>query len=322
MANKKTNKKLPKCAVNEGEIKPKYGYVHGEADACGGGHLRYRNPKEHKKTWEQTVKPSGHYHTVQHDQEDNEIQTQLNSGHIRTYTAKGHSLQVDGQMDVNGEKTGSHQFGGDYQSQIKGDRYRGTGGKEFKGSAGGVFEHHTGAGAGGGSGSSGGGGLMATYGATSGGMDGDNGGTKYNKVVKGDEVRKNSEGNDHYNVEGDYVRAIKGTKITMIKEGDYATNVQGGNWDTDISKKARMKSGDDMGLITEKNLATSSKEKTSITSGKDMTLKSDAKTDMKSQQDMTIESQSKITIKVGGSSIVIESGSITIKSSQIKFEQG
>lgn len=313
MVDKKKNKKLPKCAVNEGDTKPKYGYVYGEADPCGGGHLRYRNPKEHDKTWEQQVKPSGQYKTVQHDQEDNELTTQLYPGHHMKYVGKGHSLQVDGNHDVNGELTGSQQYGGDTQYQRKGDHYHGTGGKVLKGSAGGVFEHYTGKGSGGGD-SGGSGGAMTIFGGgESSGGDSDQGKTKYNRAVNGDTVEKNK-GNHHSNREGDEVKSIKGTKIQMIKEGDYATNVQGGNWDTDVSKKSRFKSGDNMSLITEADYAGTSKGKTDLKSGKDMTLKSDAET--------TIEAQNKITIKVGGSSIVIESGSITIKSAKIKFEEG
>ncbi len=330
MVDKKKNKKLPKCGVNEGDIKPKYGYVFGEADACGGGHLRYRNPKEHEKTWEQHVKPSGQYQTTQHDKEDNELTTQLYPGHHMKYVGKGHSLQVDGNHDVNGELTGSQQYGGDTQYQRKGDHYQGTGGKVMKGSAGGVFEIYTGKTAGGDSGGGQGVGF-SLFGAgeeSSGG--GDQGKTKYNKSVNGDTVVKNK-GNHHSSREGDEVKSIKGTKIQMIKEGDYATNVQGGNWDTDVSKKARMKTGDDCSILVGSsqllamlapdhlgagggNFTTVSQAKTSVSSGDDMSLKSDAET--------TIEAKSKITIKVGGSSITIEDGSITIKSSKIKFEEG
>jgi hypothetical protein len=314
MAGKKHNKKLPKCAVNEGDVKPKYGYVFGEADACGGGHLRYRNPKEHEKTWEQTVKPSGNYQTIQHDQEDNEIMTHLNPGHTRTYTTKGSSHQVDGQIDVNGEKTGSYQFGGDDQFQRKGDHYHGTGGKVLKGSAGGVFEIHTGKG--GGSGDSG-----SSGGDSSGGGDSDSGKTKYNKAVNGDTVEKNK-GNHHSNREGDEVKSITGTKIQMIKEGDYATNVQGGNWDTDISKKARINSGSAMLLSSGDTWDAKSSKSMGLQSDTSLSTKSKQGTTMQAGEEFQINSDQKITIKVGGSSITIEDGTITIKASKIKFEEG
>jgi len=314
----KNNKKLPKCSVNRGDTKPKYGYVYGEADACGGGHLRYRNPAENDKTWEQTVKPSGNYQTIEHDQQqDVELHTHLHPGHTRVYVGKGHSKQIDGQHDVNGEKTGRHEYGGDAAYNKKGDHYEGSGGKRIWGTGGGVFEHHTSPdGGGGGSGGSAVGGIFGD--TDSGSTDQE---TKHNKVVDGDTVTKNK-GNHHSNREGDEVTAISGNKLTMIKKGDYATNVQGGNWDSDVSQKARFKSGDDMAMLTDKNYSSASKEKTSISSGKDMTIHSDAKNDISSKSDMTISSDSKITIKVGGSSITIEDGTITIKASKIKFEEG
>jgi hypothetical protein len=314
MANKKHNKKLPKCAVNEGEVKPKYGYVYGEADPCGGGHLSYRNPKEHEKTWEQTVKPSGNYKTVQHDKDKEgvELVTQLNPGHVRNYVGKGDSKQVDGNHEVTGELAGSHQYGGDDQYNRKGDHYHGTGGKVLKGSGGGVFEIHTGKGGGSGdSGSSGGGG----------GGDTDSGKTKYNKAVNGDTVEKNK-GNHHSNREGDEVKSITGTKIQMIKEGDYATNVQGGNWDTDISKKARMNSGSAMLFSSGDTWDATSSKSMGLQSGSSLSTKSKQGTSMQSGEEFKINSDEKITIKVGGSSITIEDGTITIKASKIKFEEG
>lgn len=85
----------------------------------------------------------------------------------------------------------------------------------------------------------------------------------------------------HQSIAGDFITFIQGTKYDQINE-EYGIHVPNGNMDLQIdSGQFRIKSG----------------------------------------QDLKIESDTKITLKVGSSTIVIESGSITIKSSSIKFEQ-
>ena len=330
----KHNKKLPKDGVSDQKKEPKYGYVHGEADACGGHKLVYRNPAEHKKTWSSELSPSCNYKTVEHDEEDNELMTNLNPGHTRKYTVKGSSEQCDTQRDIGVEKTNLIQAGGDGGCVIKGDRYTATGGNVIKGNgAGGQFE-----------------GLMGSS------------DTKKMGVVKGDKVEKLT-GSHHTNREGDEIGAITGSLIRMIKEGDWATNIQGGNWDNVISDKSRIKTGkcmifqtgdkdvkppqdssmalfsanktnmtstDEMGILSGKAMGVTSKDTMGITSSKDMTVKSDAKIDINAKGEITISSDKKITLKVGGSTITISengidiksSGSITTKGSDTKLQGG
>ena len=330
----KHNKKLPKDGVSDKKKEPKYGYVHGEADACGGSRLVYRNPAEHKKTWSVELSPSCNYKTVEHDEEDNELLTNLNPGHTRKYTAKGASEQYDTQRDIGVEKTNLIQAGGDLGSVAKGDRYHATGGNVIKGNgAGGQFE-----------------GLMGSS------------DTKKMAIVKGDKVEKLT-GSHHTNREGDQISAITGTMISMIKEGDFAVNVQGGNWDNVISDKSRIKTGkcmifqtgdkdvkppndssmalfsanktnmtstDEMGIASGKAMSVVSQDKMDIKSSKDMSAKSDAKIDINAKGEITISSDKKITLKVGSSTITISedgieiksSGSVTTKGSATKLQGG
>lgn len=315
---KKHNKKLPKDGVSDKKKEPKYGYVHGEADACGGTRLVYRNPAEYKKTWSVNLSPSCNYKTIEHDEDDNELMTNLNPGHTRKYTAKGASEQYDTQRDIGVEKTNLVQAGGDGGCVIKGDRYNATGGNVIKGNgAGGKFE-----------------GLMGSS------------DTKDMKVVKGDTVQKNT-GSIHTNREGDQISAITGTMISMIKEGDFAVNVQGGNWDNVISDKSRIKTGkcmifqtgdkdvkppkdssmalfsanktnmsstDEMGISSGKAMSVASQDTMAVASKKDLSIGSDAKISVNGKGEVTISSDQKITLKVGGSSITISKDGIDIKS--------
>lgn len=132
MAGKKHNKKLPKDAVSEQEIDPKYGYVHGEWDALGGHHFVYANPEEPKKFYAEKLNASGSYQTTQQDDNDKEIHTSLYPGQHRGYYAGGKSTHTDAHIDINAEKTGRLEVGADFGHAIKKNYIRGTGGKEIK----------------------------------------------------------------------------------------------------------------------------------------------------------------------------------------------
>ena len=304
----KHNKKLPKDGVSDNKIEPKYGYVHGEADACGGTSLVYRNPAEHKKTWSVRLSPTCNYEHIEGDEEDTELRSNLNTGHVRKYTVKGHSEQFDTQRDIGVEKTNLVQAGGDGGCVIKGDRYQATGGNVLKGNgAGAQFE----------------------------GVMGSSDSKKYGLVI-GDKVEK-STGHHHSNREGDEVKSITGSNLTMIKEGDYGVNVQGGSWDNVISDKSRIKTGKSMILQTgskdvkpsdSPDISMYSAAKTNMTStdemavasGKDMSIASQQKMNQSAKSDITIESDTKITLKVGSNSIEISKQGIKINGKTVDIK--
>jgi len=138
-----------------------------------------------------------------------------------------------------------------------------------------------------------------------------------NNVIKivGQEARFTANGSGGSRVSGytgDYSQTVEQDRVVHVKknnslyvegnqinkvEKDVAYNV-GKNWDNFISEKGK------------------------IETGSDMIFKSGATINATAISDIKIKSDSKITLEVGGSSIVIESGSITIKSAQIKFQQG
>lgn len=241
------NKKLPVGPWCEGEIEPKYPYVHGSADHLGGHELKYRNINEPDKSSSQTLTPSGSYSTTQADGNKKEIKTKLSPGEIRDYAGGGRSKQTDGHKDDNNESTTRQTTKGDQGIQRGGNYYHGTGKKKIGGSKDGEFNIVTGS-------------SESTSYSTS----------------KGHTVTEHS-GNKHSSHEGDDVASVKGNKVTMVKDGDYAIHVQGGNMDTQVEQKGRIKS----------------------------------------KNDLLIESDTKITLKVGSSTITITSSNITIKSDRV-----
>lgn len=108
------------------------------------------------------------------------------------------------------------------------------------------------------------------------------------------------------------IMASEEETINMVG-GDHAIYIKGG-YEVYAKKDSKTES--------EKTYYIETGQKFSTNSTSDTIMKSGAKITANAQSDISITSQTKITLKVGGSSIVIESGSITIKSSQIKFEQG
>lgn len=265
------NKKAPKSPLGD-EIEPKYGYVHGEWDACGGHHFSYRHPDE--KTYQESITPEGSYHISHEDDKKKSIRTELNVGEHRDYVCGGRSCQIDGHFDHNGEKTGKMDHHADFGQATKLNYYRGTGKKEFK-------------------------------------MAGD---SVYHGVQEGSSPVHCAAraGTDRLRVKGDKFRAVEGDCVTMGEKKKIevfkkdVSMYSGANHDTYIKQKGKIETGSTMMIQT----------------GSDATVNSAAKIVGKAKSDITIESDSKIELKVGGSSITIESGKITIKSSQIDFQQG
>lgn len=282
MAEDRDNKKLPKDPICDDQIDPKYGYVHGEWDACGGHNFTYRNPEEEKKTYHQILSPSGKYKTIEHNEKKKELVTELNVGETRGYTKGGKSTHVDGHTDSNHEGTFRIETAKDYGNAIKGDRYIGTNGKEIKYTKEGTTRGHQGS-------------SLGTNDTT-------------DKATQ----RKTVDGDNQVHIKGHDVRMSEKNYVRVVQEemGIHS----GGNQDYYSDKKYHVYSKEAYIANTDSTFDTWSKQ--------DMTMHTESKGNFTSKSDMTISSDSKITIKVGGSSIVIESGSITIKSSQIKFEQG
>ena len=55
MANKDTNKKIHKDAINREKVNPKYGSVYGEWHECGSHFFRYENVDEPEKFYGQKL---------------------------------------------------------------------------------------------------------------------------------------------------------------------------------------------------------------------------------------------------------------------------
>lgn len=117
-------------------------------------------------------------------------------------------------------------------------------------------------------------------------------------------VRQDDEKDNYHHIQGQH--SIMSEKSHAHVVGEEWADHAGGNYDFYGEKKFHVYSKDAYIANTDSTMDLWSKDKMNA----------------KSKSDITIDSDTKITIKVGGSSIVIESGTITIKSSQIKFEQG
>lgn len=283
MADKDTNKKLHKDAVNRDKVDPKYGYVSGEWHECGSHHFRYENSTEPDKFFEQKVDAAGNYSHKTFDSKDKSHTGELNVGEVRNYIAGGSSQQIDSHWDFNGEITGRIEIlhdmgravGGDYHDAVRGQRKVITKSGEAVGQAGssGTIHHAF------------------------------HNGTKTRDITldKHDLIRNNRS------------IYVGGNSHIQYTEGE-DTRHTGGNYDRYVDKKYHVYSKDAYIANTDSTFDTWSKD--------DMTMHTEAKGNFTSKSDMLIQSDTKITIKVGGSTIVIEDGVITIKAGQIKFEQG
>lgn len=280
MANDKDNKKLPKSAVDEGDIEPKYGYIHGEWDALGGHHFKYRYPEENEKSYSEELLPSGSYNTTQHDSDKKEIHTNLKSGEFRGYTAGGHASQVDGHYDHNGEKTGRVEHAKDFGQATGGNLYRGTQKQEIKMSGGAQYR--------------------ATQQASDSTVCETKSGT-YRDRCKKDRFKA---------TEGNYVSMGEKNKVEVFKQD--VSMYAGANHDVHIKEKGKIETGSTMLLQTGSDATVNSAAK--------MIIKSGQNTEVTSQAEIKITADTKITIKVGSNSIEISSSGIIINANGGKLD--
>lgn len=201
------NKKLPIDPWSDGVIKPKYGWVYGDADNLGGHHLKYRNLNEPELNSEQKLSPSGSYETVQMDSDRNEIRTSLNPGETRNYTTGGSSDSVDGHSDQNVESTKRSTVKGDSGSEVGNNRFEGTAEANIKGSGKSSLNV----------------------------VDGD---SNQFTTTSGDSVHQH-DGDEHKSVEGDSVKFISGNKVESVS-GEAVFQVSGNRDDT-IDGNGRLK---------------------------------------------------------------------------------
>jgi hypothetical protein len=313
MAKKRHNKKLPKDGVSDKKFTTKYGNVRGEWGPDGSHDWWAYDPDDTKKTFRQSLKASGSYHTTEHDEKDKEIHTALSVGEHRQYIAGGHSAQVDGHRDLNTESTDRRESGGDNSLVTKKDSYHGTGGKKTDLIKDGITR------------------------GVGGGSEGElidvcNGNRK---VV----IEKDS----HSRIKKDYVKTVEG-KAVRIHNDDYAVNNAKG-CDVVTEGKTRLKSKKKFAVISEDQFAAvstkamklrskdtmtansakamtfDSKDTYTAKSSKNMSLSTDQSGTISTKQGMTLSCDQTIKLKVGGSEITITSSGITFKGSSINFEQ-
>jgi hypothetical protein len=189
--------------------------VYGSADALGGHHFIYRNIKEPDKGSSQELTPSGSYRTIHQDPDKKEIVTKLYPGETRDYVAGGRSEHTDGHKDMSIESTLREVIFGDHNVQGGRNGLIGYAENLIKGA-----KNE----------------FKAIMGASE---------SKSYSTSQGDVVEEHS-GNFHISYEKDFVAAVKSNMITMVNEGDYALNIQAGNYDTQILKKARIYAGEDI----------------------------------------------------------------------------
>lgn len=288
MSGKKHNKRLPKDHVSEKDTEPKYGHVFGEWDAAGGHSWKYVNPDDHKKTHTQTLAASGSYQTHSADDED-EVHTQLYSGHSRIYGKRGMARFNDGHFDSGGEGTGRTEFPGDTALVTGVNMMLGHKGEYYK-IGGPTFE-----------------------------------GIKASPAPKrrhyGESVTTTIEEDEHKTIKGNRVSAVDKTRIDITKK-DHAVNV-GKNFDLYIKSKGKLETGDVFKTQSGKDTTMNSDAKFAISSSQDMSLTtnaafsttSDGKMELTSKAALTISADTKITLKVGGSTIEISSSGIKINAS-------
>lgn len=207
--NKKHNSKLPNTAVCSGETIPKYGYVSGSWDECGGHNWHYKNPGEHDKSFSQKLTPSGSYEIHQHDNEANEINLKLISGEHRGYVGGGKSTQVDGHVDINSEST--------YRAEASGDFGVASGNKYIRGSKNQahILESSS---------------AKTTYGSSA-----------VTSVNQSGTERKEIENNKFSHVHGDEIKGIENNKIVMVQKD--SAHYVGQNYDLYANQKGKIETG-------------------------------------------------------------------------------
>lgn len=320
----KHNKKLPKAAVDEGDIEPKYGYVFGEWDSCGGHNWVYRNPAESDKTYSQTITPTCNYTITSDDSDKKSMFLSFSPGQHHTYVAGGKSIHADGHYDFNAESTARFEST-EVGIAAEKNRYDGAGGSR-------ITVHKDG------------------LHMTGGGSDGTT-----SRGTKGNE-RNTVKGKKFLTVEDDAVDSYQKKHVKLV--GDDAAENYGANYDVYIKEKVKYESGDKFKIKTANTLDTVSEKATTMTSNdtmtftssKDMTANTQQKYSVSAEQDMSFKTQANftanvqgnfkakaqgqieldgqggitfsdsatITIKVGSSQIKISSSGIEISGSQIK----
>ena len=285
MSGKRHNKKLPKDGVSDSKVEPKYGYVFGEWDSCGGHNWVYRNPDD-DKTFSSKLTPSCNYTTTEYDDNDKEITSSLNPGEYRHYVGGGLSFHSDSHYDVNSEGTHRTESHGDMAHACKTNYLRGCGGKEvkIKGCEAKVIAQQSG------------GVSRNGYSAT----------------------KSEQFGSSLYqHVQEDHVAMVEANKGVVVKK-DYGINTK--NYDLYVNNKGKVetkqsflvKTGANATINSASNFVTLSSSDTKMTSkakfdvkaSENITISSDADVSANGQN-ITIEGKSKITIKVGGASITI-----------------
>jgi len=268
------NSKLPIDPWSDGTIVPKYGWVYGVADALGGHNFIYRNIREPDKNSSQHLSPSGSYKTIHQDSSKKEVVTKLHPGETRNYVAGGRSEHTDGHKDMSIESTlreiivGDHNFQGGRNGLIGYAENLIRGAKnDFK----------------------------AIMGASE---------SKSYATSQGDVVEEHA-GNYHISYEKDFVAAVQNNMITMVNSGDYALNIQAGNYDTQILKKARIYAGDDI----------------LIESGNSVTIKGGTNITLRAPGGVTVVGGS-LTVAGAISSGVAATGTFTTSTGQIVSVQG
>jgi hypothetical protein len=268
------NKKVPKSALDENDIEPKYGYVHGEWDALGGHHLTYRNPEEHEKSYSESITPSGSYHITHHDKKKKEIHTSVNPGEHRGYVGGGKSVQVDGHFDHNGEGTGRMEHAADFGQSTGKNYYRGTSKKEFKMSG---DSRYSGTQQG----------SKAVY------CRADSGTNRHR--VKGDRFEA---------TEGDYVSMGEKKKIEVFQKD--VSMYAGSNHDVFIKEKGKIETGSTIMVQTGSTATVNSASSVMIKAAQEITLDGGSKITIKVGGSSIVIQSGTITIK--SASIKFEQG--------------
>lgn len=285
---KKHNKKLPKDAVSEQDIEPKYGYIHGEWDALGGHHWAYLNPDEHKKYFSETLNASGSYKTTQQDDDAKEITTGLKPGEDRKYTAGGHSHQCDGHMDTTGEGTGRIEYPGDFAIATSKDHLLGVGGKMIKAIQ---DESH------------------------------------FNPEGS-DSVYSEGRGTKRTSIKNNEYKHVEGDKVTMVEKNHVEVNqkdrsIYAKNVDQYSEEKGKIETGQTFLLQTGQDATVNSAAKMVIKSGDNTEITSQAEIKITADTKITIKVGSN-SIEISSSGIVIDAqgGKLDLKASGDVTTQG
>lgn len=296
MAHKDYNKKAPQSKVCNQKTKPKYGFVHGNWDECGGHDWVYVNAEEGKKTFRQKLNPSGGYQVTEADDDVKEGHFEISPGNKHSYAGAGHSVHVDGHYDFNTESTFRLESGGDGSFVAKQNGMFGIGGKKIE--------------------------LVKDGSAKiiAGGSSGTN-----DLGVNGDH-RQTFKGKKYTKVEGDTVDGHEGKYVQMNnKDAAYYFNE---NWDAFAKQKIKLESKDEFRMFsqstfllqTDQDATVNSAAKMVIKTQQDMNVNSQADVNITSKANITITADTKITLKVGSNKIEISSSGITIDAGSGKVD--